>query len=634
MSSSVTVRVEKATSDLLIGPDWTMNMDICDTINSNHWQAKDVVKALKRRLQNKNPKVQLLALTLLETMTKNCGDYVHFQIAERDVLQEMIKIVKKKTDMHVRDKILILLDSWQEAFGGPGGKYPQYYWAYEELRVSMIDERSGVEFPRRSSDAAQIFTPPVTHRTLRHTQAGYGFPNNTTRRLDEAMASEVETLSLSNIDSMRSVMELLTEMLQAVNPNDREAVKDEVIVDLVSQCRSNQKRLIQMLTSTVDEEILGQGLALNDNLQSVLAKHNAIASGSPLPTEVREPRSRPSEGRDNNTKPPEVSDNVNKLSEVGDANFELSEVRDATRNVTSMSKVVTKAQLDEEDDEDDGFAQLARRHSKTAPLSSQSKSAGMSESCAPMDMANFTAPSTPEISIPNKSSALSLLNPPAPVRTATKEQDMIDLLSLTLSEPLTSPHTPLTTPSISNHNMHQVPASPTTQGYPYGPQTYPGNQGPVSYNSYIVPWAQPKPQSQAQPQFTEYSSSYPPPPWATAPAYSDQSPLSTTASYMSTTPQANASSSHTPLQMARPFQHYNSFSSRGSNGSPVQREAQLSSSERNSVSATEQKTFIPSYRLFEDLNVLGNADRGFKRTNSTSPSLSGMSGQGIVGGRK
>jgi hypothetical protein len=42
-----------------------------------------------------------------------------------------------QTDMHVRDKILALLDSWQEAFGGPGGKHPQYYWAYEELRVSI-----------------------------------------------------------------------------------------------------------------------------------------------------------------------------------------------------------------------------------------------------------------------------------------------------------------------------------------------------------------------------------------------------------------------------------------------------------------------------------------------------------------
>lgn len=27
---------------------------------------------------------------------KNCGDYIHFQIAERNILGEMVKIVKKK----------------------------------------------------------------------------------------------------------------------------------------------------------------------------------------------------------------------------------------------------------------------------------------------------------------------------------------------------------------------------------------------------------------------------------------------------------------------------------------------------------------------------------------------------------
>ncbi|KAJ0027534.1 hypothetical protein Pint_35002 [Pistacia integerrima] len=95
-SSSATVAVEKATSELLISPDWTMNIDICDSINSHQWQAKDVVKAVKKRLQHKNGKVQLLALTLLETMVKNCGDFVHFQIAERNVLGEMVKIVRKK----------------------------------------------------------------------------------------------------------------------------------------------------------------------------------------------------------------------------------------------------------------------------------------------------------------------------------------------------------------------------------------------------------------------------------------------------------------------------------------------------------------------------------------------------------
>lgn len=37
-----------------------------------------------------------ISLQLLETLIKNCGDHVHYQVVERNILEEMMKIVKKK----------------------------------------------------------------------------------------------------------------------------------------------------------------------------------------------------------------------------------------------------------------------------------------------------------------------------------------------------------------------------------------------------------------------------------------------------------------------------------------------------------------------------------------------------------
>ncbi|KAK6914876.1 VHS domain [Dillenia turbinata] len=269
--------VERATSDLLIGPDWAKNLEICDILNRDPMLAKDVCRGLKRRIRSKNAKVQLLALTLLETMVKNCTDIIHMHIAEKEIPSRMVKVAKKKRDPRVREKIIFLISSWNEAFGGARGRYPQYYIAYQKLL------HAGLMYSSAYDKSAPIFTPIQTHPLTYIDE--YNASGQQQQQQETAEGSEdpeFPTLSLNEIEKARDIMNVLAEMINAIEPDNKEAFSEEVIVDLVQQCRTYKQRVVHLINSTMDESLLGQGLTLNDDLQRLLAKHEALLSGNPV----------------------------------------------------------------------------------------------------------------------------------------------------------------------------------------------------------------------------------------------------------------------------------------------------------------------------------------------------------------
>lgn len=254
--------VNSATSEKLVEMDWMKNIQICELVAHDNRQARDVIKAIKKRLGSKSANSQLYAVMLLEMLMNNIGEQVHKQVIDVGILSSLVKIVKKKSDLPVRERIFLLLDATQTSLGGASGKFPQYYTAYYDL-VS-----AGIQFPQR---------PPLVPSNCQTPEsAKNNVPNG-----DEQVAPRVEPHVVpesSTIQKASNALEVLKEVLDAVDSQHPEGAKDEFTLDLVEQCSFQKQKIMHLVMTSRDEKIVSQAIELNEKLQKVLTRHDALLS--------------------------------------------------------------------------------------------------------------------------------------------------------------------------------------------------------------------------------------------------------------------------------------------------------------------------------------------------------------------
>eukprot|EP00111_Clytia_hemisphaerica_P015839 TCONS_00046788-protein len=371
-SSQVGQRIEQVTDSSRPSEDWTLILEICDIINENDEGPKDSIKAIRKRLSNKNAKCIIYTLTVVEACVKNCGPRFHKQIASKDFLNDLTKLLGQKGQPSsmpqvVQEKILSLIQSWSDAFRN-APELQNIKQTYDSLK------QQGVEFPAQDLDKlAPIFTPsrlsdgsanqqappprtyapapssrPQTapassaHHPQQQRMPPVGSPVHSPANNGPINPSPEQMAKLrSELDIVEGNVRVLNEMLSELQPGKENSGDYELLVELNKTCREMQKRLVSLLDRIANEEVTGVLLRINDDLNNVFIRYDRYDRNRKAVTGQVQPKPQDQVS----TSPPQRSHAADTRTTGGSSLIDFSDLSSAQN------------QPNEQDDEFDMFAQ-------------------------------------------------------------------------------------------------------------------------------------------------------------------------------------------------------------------------------------------------------------------------------------
>ncbi|CAM9455596.1 unnamed protein product [Phaeothamnion confervicola] len=303
--------IENACNEMIISADWALNMQLVDMLGSCGSQVviKETVRGMRLKLLHKSSRVVLLALTLAETLVKNCQMPVHQEIAGERFMTTMANLARQhahktsRESLQIADKALDLIQSWGEAFLPMRRELPGFAETYFKLRKESMpfqqqykEDRPPVLAPgggtlleqhsREAQVAATSGAPPYAQGATRNSFSGGGSGG-------AGGGGAALVPGTGSVSELLATVSNATEMLQAVLGGATSAAtlrEEGVAVDLAAQLTDLSPRVTALIERRVEAGAVDGIEALfkaNDALDAALQTLKDVLAGKlslPLPS--------------------------------------------------------------------------------------------------------------------------------------------------------------------------------------------------------------------------------------------------------------------------------------------------------------------------------------------------------------
>uniref|UniRef100_A0A8B9BNY4 Target of myb1 like 1 membrane trafficking protein n=1 Tax=Anser brachyrhynchus TaxID=132585 RepID=A0A8B9BNY4_9AVES len=264
--------IERATFGALQTEEWGQFLHICDVINATEEGPKDAVKALKKKLsKNCNHKEIRLTLSLLDMCVQNCGPRFQSLVVKKDFCKDkLVKLLNPRYNLPIdmQERILTFIMTWARGFQGMVD-----VTEVKEVYLELL--KKGVEFPSADTSTGGPKSSPSSANPTKRSLLP--LPTGPTLLLT---AEQIGKL-YSELDMAKMNVRVMSSILKENVPGSENPDDMNLLQKLYKTCRVMQERIMELLVTVENEDVIVELIQVNEDLNNVLLGHERKQPSAP-----------------------------------------------------------------------------------------------------------------------------------------------------------------------------------------------------------------------------------------------------------------------------------------------------------------------------------------------------------------